>query len=118
VAIAVDGPRGPTRQPKAGPLEIARLCGVPIVPVAARATGELRFRSWDRFLVPLPRAHVAFTFGEPLFYGPEAPDEAELELRRRVLAARIDELEAYTAGLVHQPRRHPLAKLVAWRLPG
>lgn len=115
VAIAVDGPRGPARQPKAGVLEIARLCGVPIIPLATRATRELRFRSWDRFRLPWPRAHVAFAFGEPLLFPPGMPDPAELEARRRRLASAIDDLEATMTDAVGKRDRYPLAKVMEWR---
>lgn len=117
VAIAVDGPRGPARQPKAGALEIARLCGVPLLPVAARATRELRFRSWDRFRLPAPRAHVAFAFGAPFHFPPDEPDAVEVEARRRRVAAALDDLEAGMADAAGQPDRFPLPRLLDWRRP-
>jgi len=50
LAIAVDGPRGPFKRAKTGPLEMARRNRIPLVPIAVRATRELTLkRSWDRF---------------------------------------------------------------------
>ena len=76
---------------------------------------ELRFRSWDRFRLPWPRAHVAFAFGEPLLFGPDVPDAAELECRRRQLASAIDNLEATMTESVGKRDRYPHAKVMEWR---
>jgi lysophospholipid acyltransferase (LPLAT)-like uncharacterized protein len=116
VAIACDGPRGPARQPKGGALEIARLCGVPVLPLAARATREIRFRSWDRFRLPWPRAHVAYGFAPPILFPPGEPDAAELERRRQQVAAAIDGTEASLALRAGQRDRWPVGGVLDWRL--
>jgi lysophospholipid acyltransferase (LPLAT)-like uncharacterized protein len=93
--LAVDGPRGPARVVKGGALEIARLHGIPIVPVAARSSNELQIsRSWDRFRVPLPGAHIALVYGRPLIFPSQEPSAAELVERGRQLGAILDGLEA------------------------
>ena len=92
---AIDGPRGPFKQPQAGIIDLARRAGCPIVPVACRANRELVIKgAWDRLRVPLPRSHVAVGYGEPLLLPPEEPDAAEHERRRRLIAARLHALEA------------------------
>jgi lysophospholipid acyltransferase (LPLAT)-like uncharacterized protein len=116
VAIAVDGPRGPARQPKLGVLELARICGVPIVPVASRASRELRFRSWDRFRLPWPRAHLAWAFGAPLSFTQEfVPGAAVLAARQRQLATALDDLEASMATRIGARDRYPAGRLLDWR---
>lgn len=58
-AVAVDGPRGPRHVAKPGAVQLARLSGVPVVALRARATRVWTFgRSWDRFVVPKPFARV------------------------------------------------------------
>ena len=113
--LTLDGPRGPFKQIKDGAMEIARRCGVPLVPVAARATRELSFnRSWDHFRVPLPLAHVAVVYGEPIVYPPGDPDPAELARRRRDLAWRMHRLEAQASVHAGQSDAWPLAPDLAW----
>ncbi len=114
LAIAIDGPRGPFRVPKGGPLEIARAAGVPIVPVAARATRELRIPSWDRFRLPLPRAHVALVYGEPIVYPSSEPDAATLIARRQHLAQQLHQLDAEATRRCGRADEYPPAQRIRW----
>lgn len=91
VALTPDGPRGPARVMKAGPLRAARLTGAPVVPVAVSAHPAWRADSWDRFLVPLPFARVLIRFGPPVPVPPDTPDD-ELERMRVRLEADLNEL--------------------------
>jgi lysophospholipid acyltransferase (LPLAT)-like uncharacterized protein len=103
VSMAVDGPKGPARVVKSGPLEIARREGVTVIPIAARASSEVSFnRSWDRFRLPLPGAHIAMIYGEPVTYPPQDPSPQELELRTATLRDCIDTQEKYATRLVRQ----------------
>ena len=115
IVLALDGPRGPFKWVKNGAMEIARRCGVPLVPVAARATHELSFnRSWDHFRLPLPLSHVAVVYGEPIIYPAGDPDPAELDRRRRDLAWRMHRLEARASKLAGRADAWPLAPDLAW----
>ncbi len=84
VALTPDGPRGPARVMKAGPLRAARLTGAPLVPVAVAASRAWRAGSWDRFLVPLPFARVLVRFGPSLAVPPDADAQALEALRGRL----------------------------------
>ena len=75
IAITPDGPRGPAGDFKPGALAVAQTLGLPIVPVAAAASGGWRFNSWDGFLVPKPFARVALGYGEPVFIPRDATRE-------------------------------------------
>lgn len=68
LAITPDGPKGPRHEVKEGVVQLARLSGRPIVPMAFVCSRGHRFRSWDRFLLPLPPGRGVFSFGEPLYY--------------------------------------------------
>ena len=115
IVLSLDGPRGPFKRVKDGAMEIARRCGVPLVPVVARGTRELSFkRSWDCFRVPLPLSHVAVVYGEPIIYPPGDPDPAELDRRRRDLAWRMHRLEAQASKLAGRADAWPLAPDLAW----
>jgi len=112
-AITVDGPRGPFKEVKPGPLEIARRSGVPIVPVGVRASREYSFkRSWDRFRLPLPGARVALVYGAPLWVPPEYPAPDEMFARRRALALALHRAEEEAGNAVGKyndtPPRHCL----------
>jgi lysophospholipid acyltransferase (LPLAT)-like uncharacterized protein len=113
-AIAIDGPKGPARQTRAGPLEIARLAGMPIVPLAARATHDIRLPTWDRLRIPLPRAHVAMLMGEPIYPPTSAPAAPVLEQRRRQLAITLNELAARAADHAGQRDRFPAPRYLDW----
>ena len=113
--LILDGPRGPFKEVKIGAIEIARRCGVPLVPMAARATRELSLkRSWDRFRIPLPLSHVAVVYGEALVYPAGEPDDATLLARRCALAQAMHDLEARATRLVGRRDTYPLASDLAW----
>lgn len=62
--IAIDGPRGPRRQAKAGAAMLARKAGALILPVAFNYSKKKVFTSWDKHLMPYPFAKAYIHFGE------------------------------------------------------
>lgn len=104
-AVTVDGPRGPSKEVKPGALEIARLSGAPLVPVAAWASLRWQARSsWDQGLIPLPCARVGLAYGPAIHLPPELPDPVAMLARRRSLAGALYRLEAQAACSVgHAP---------------
>jgi len=62
-----DGPTGPAYRMKPGTAFLAQRSGVPILPMSFAASSGKRFRSWDRFLLPLPFSKVIVTYGEPIY---------------------------------------------------
>lgn len=87
LAVTPDGPKGPSREPKDGVLQLARLSGRPVVPLAYVAGKGYRFASWDRFLLPYPFARSVFSYGQPFYLDRQMPME---ECRRVFLAAMED----------------------------
>jgi len=71
IVLTPDGPRGPRRELKDGVVQLARLSGRPVVPMAFCCSRGFRFSSWDRFLFPLPFGRGVYAFGEPLYYRKE-----------------------------------------------
>jgi lysophospholipid acyltransferase (LPLAT)-like uncharacterized protein len=104
VAITPDGPRGPARRVKPGVIELSRLSGMPILPVAFGASPAFRAKSWDNFLIPYPFARGVFVWGEPIRVPPELDKEAAetfqglLETRLNELTAEADRLAAGGVG--------------------
>jgi len=81
-ALAIDGSRGPRGVAQAGVFTIARKTGALILPVAASTADCWIWRkSWDRMVVPRPRAAVRIGIGEPLAV-PASLDAAGIEALR------------------------------------
>jgi lysophospholipid acyltransferase (LPLAT)-like uncharacterized protein len=98
-ATAPDGPRGPAQECQPGTVMLARLAGVPIVPLAYAASHSWRVRSWDRLIVPRPFARAVVTVGEPLAVPADLPD-GELAGLSAQLKRRLDELVEQAEALV------------------
>lgn len=91
-AVTPDGPRGPRGSVKPGLIRLAAAGGRLLQPVVGAARPAKVFRSWDRFVLPLPFAKVVVNFAEPLQVPPE-PDDATCELLARELEKRLAEAE-------------------------
>lgn len=83
LVITPDGPKGPRHEVKDGIVQLARLSGRPVVPMAFACSRGHRFRSWDRFLLPLPPGRGVFSFGVPLYYAEhDTADSFRLKLQQ------------------------------------
>lgn len=74
VLYTLDGPRGPRRRSKPGIAYLAARTGYPVLPIAAAASKAWRLKTWDKFIIPKPGAHIIVAFGEPV--QPPADDSA------------------------------------------
>jgi len=91
VGITPDGPQGPRMRASAGIIQVARLAGVPIVPVAFTARPCRLVNSWDRFMVPLPFSRGIIRWGKPLDVARDA-DEAAVGDAAKLLEDRLNQL--------------------------
>ncbi len=98
-AIAVDGPRGPALEVKAGVVLLAKKTGCPIVPLGAALSRYKQFASWDRFRLPLPFARALVIGGTPIRVPADASGQL-LETRRVELQASLLELREEARELV------------------
>jgi lysophospholipid acyltransferase (LPLAT)-like uncharacterized protein len=64
VVLTVDGPRGPRYEVQHGVVQLARLAGVPVVPLALNARRRWELKSWDRTQLPCPFSRVVMCVGE------------------------------------------------------
>lgn len=87
LVITPDGPKGPRHQIKDGVIQLARLSGRPVVPMAFVCSRGHRFASWDRFLLPYPFSRGVYSFGEALFHRQGESPEA---FRERIAQAMND----------------------------
>jgi lysophospholipid acyltransferase (LPLAT)-like uncharacterized protein len=68
-AFTADGPRGPERVAKPGPVQLAQLAGATWIGCYhAEPSRVWRLKSWDHFMIPKPFSTV--TFGWPPHVGP------------------------------------------------
>jgi len=90
-AITLDGPKGPVRYCKPGAVMIARMAGVPIIPIGCGARWSFRAPTWDRHLVPLAASRVVLKLGEPVTVAHEESTE-NVEAVRADLERRVNRL--------------------------
>lgn len=91
VGITPDGPDGPAMRASRGIVAVARLAGVPIVPLAYATRARRIMKSWDRFHFPLPFSRGIFLWGEPIHVDAKL-DEAALEQCRGLVEHRLNAL--------------------------
>jgi lysophospholipid acyltransferase (LPLAT)-like uncharacterized protein len=63
--IAVDGPKGPILNVKAGAVYIAKQTSKIIVPVVCSSNKFYQFNSWDKMILPYPYAKLDMYYGKP-----------------------------------------------------
>lgn len=91
MAFTVDGPKGPCREAKPGPVYLAKLSGGQIVPYHIQARRYWTLRTWDRLQVPKPFTKALLIIGEPILVSPRA-DEAEIGAKVAETQASLDAL--------------------------
>jgi lysophospholipid acyltransferase (LPLAT)-like uncharacterized protein len=108
VGITPDGPRGPALTVSIGIVNIARLAGVPIVPVTYATSRRRELATWDRFQLALPFGRGVFLYGEPIEIAAEL-DDAGLESVRSLLENRMVEMASEADRLVGYNASRPMA---------
>ena len=66
IVTTADGPRGPKYEFKAGTVLMARIAGIPMIPIGCAADRAWYLNRWDDFMIPKPFARVAIAIGEPI----------------------------------------------------
>ena len=75
IVTTADGPRGPKYEFKLGAILMARIGGVPVIPVACAAERAWYLNRWDDFMVPKPFSRIVLAIGAPY----EVPANAPLD---------------------------------------
>jgi lysophospholipid acyltransferase (LPLAT)-like uncharacterized protein len=102
VAIAVDGPRGPRHEAKAGAVFLAGRLMVPVIPVVTRVKRCLILeKAWDKFIVPAPFTKGVILYGEPIMVSGTSSEE--IEAKRRELGSSLCRLTQEAEALVAAP---------------
>jgi lysophospholipid acyltransferase (LPLAT)-like uncharacterized protein len=73
IVTTADGPRGPRYEFKMGAVLMARIAGVPILPIGCAAERAWYLNRWDKFMIPKPFSRIALAIGEPYPIPADAP---------------------------------------------
>jgi hypothetical protein len=84
VCITPDGPRGPRYVVADGPIALAQLTGLPIVPASYHLNWKIQLKSWDGFQIPLPFARCEVIAGRVLQVPPDLDDAGQEKLRQEL----------------------------------
>lgn len=76
IVTTADGPRGPQYEIKSGFIVMARIGGIPALPVACAAAWTWELDRWDDFMIPLPFSRVVYAIGEPYSIPANVPLDA------------------------------------------
>src|ERR1700686_380834 len=106
VGITPDGPRGPAMQASLGIVNVARLAGVPIVPVVFATSRRRVLNSWDRFHLAEPFGRGVFIWGKPIEVEPDL-DEAGVERARVLVETRMNEMADEAGRRVEDGSKQP-----------
>lgn len=90
IVTTADGPGGPKYEIKSGFIVMARIGGVPILPIACAAKRARYLDRWDDFMIPLPFSRVVYAIGEPYTIPENIPLDAlephRLNVQRAVMS--------------------------------
>jgi lysophospholipid acyltransferase (LPLAT)-like uncharacterized protein len=89
VAFTLDGPRGPRRKVKPGPVALARSTGLAMTTFHAAVDKAWVLNSWDRMMIPKPFSRVMVRVGKLIPVPVDAGDE-DLERYTAELQATLD----------------------------
>lgn len=80
-AMMVDGPRGPARVAKDGVIKLAKMAGVPIIPVCWYSTNFtwVKFPSWDGLRMPIFNTNLINLYGEPIYVNEDSDEKEALQ---------------------------------------
>lgn len=90
-AMMVDGPRGPAKVVKDGAIKIAKMAGVPIVPIYWYSTNFNWFKlpSWDGLRMPILDVRLINLYGKPIYITPDMDEKEGV----RMLQESLEDLE-------------------------
>ncbi len=83
---------GPPHVSKIGIIALAKLTGLPVLPVMWSADRSWRLNSWDRTIVPKPFARIVFRYAEDFIYVPRDASRDEREGCRQQLDDTLNDM--------------------------
>lgn len=90
ISFTPDGPRGPKYVMSKGPVHMASLLGVPVIPIAVNYSSYWELGGWDRFQIPKPWAKITLILGDEIYVpgdlSPEQLEEWRLKIQEQLCA--------------------------------
>ncbi|MFQ5450877.1 MAG: lysophospholipid acyltransferase family protein [Nitrospinaceae bacterium] len=84
IILIADGSRGPRCKAQAGSIHLSKITGAPVIPMTFGASRQYVFKSWDRFVLPLPFTQCTLNFGHPIHVPRKADKKSLLEKQREL----------------------------------
>jgi len=84
IVVTPDGPRGPRQRLGDGPLRLAKITNVPILPCTFSTRWRVQFKSWDKFCLPLPFGKGKIIWGTPVHIDVSADDREIAKCREQI----------------------------------
>lgn len=85
VVIIGDGSRGPRYKLQKGIICLAKITGMPVVPMTFSAKNKKTFSTWDSFIIPYPFTRAVVIYGEPLYVQrDDTVEDKRMELETRL----------------------------------
>lgn len=103
IVTTADGPRGPKYGFKMGAILMARIAGVPIIPIGVASDRAWYLNRWDDFMIPKPFARIALAVGDPYSIPDDTPLDT-LEPHRRAVQAAVMSLMADCESALSEPK--------------
>lgn len=91
LTLTIDGPKGPRYEVKSGAILLAKITGVPIVPILIEPRNFWTVNSWDKLQIAKPFTRAKVFVAEPMFISKDL-DKEELENKRQEVQLKLDEL--------------------------
>ncbi|MCH2180373.1 MAG: lysophospholipid acyltransferase family protein [Mariniblastus sp.] len=90
LAITPDGPTGPRREMAMGPIYLAKMLQMPIVPIGIGMENPKRLNTWDEFALPRPFSRCRAIFGPKIRVDRRASRQDLESTRKKSQALLID----------------------------
>ncbi|MFO1472339.1 MAG: lysophospholipid acyltransferase family protein [Turneriella sp.] len=98
--ITPDGPRGPVYVVKEGLPAMARLTGLPIVPICYDASKKWITRSWDKFIIPKLFSKTVLSYGAPIYLDKNMPIDEACTFLQKIMMQQVETVEKRLADLL------------------
>jgi lysophospholipid acyltransferase (LPLAT)-like uncharacterized protein len=99
ICMTPDGPRGPRMRASKGAAQISKMTGASLIGFTWSTSNRIVFKSWDRFILPLPFGRGTLIWSDPI-EPPKTGDEAAIEKARARLEAEMIRAAAHADRLV------------------
>ena len=91
LTLTIDGPKGPRYEVKSGAILLAKITGVPIVPILVQPKKYWTVRSWDKLQIPKPFTKAKVFVSKPIYISASAKKQ-DIENLRKEVQRKLDEL--------------------------